>query len=599
MPVNAKRLWTPRNTIAHFRAWTHQPEIRHYVPSPPPRLLHKQTPTVMDEDVKGRLMAELAAWDAQIAQIESECALDPTTLKDRLAALMHTQDVLKFGDSDGNLTIGEFRMHMRSLGLRNKAVSNEEIDALFNEWDDDGSGGIDLPELEAGLLGVKRHWEVTEGKRGELRLKRQGQLDQLHKLVRAARDAIKAQEAVEEAEEELRELTEHISSRLDIQLGGLLARRGIKAGELVGSWQGPRPLPRPGRPKHGGGGGANRRAAATRTALFSKDVGDGSTELTRGEFASGVKGLGLLIGPEQQPPSTSALGKLFDSVDADGSGSLDVREAAGALKRWASEGKQSYATKANKQREVSMLKGKASRALQEALRPPEPVQAVNFSGSGHAQTTLGGGGGGGGDSPDEGMGESAGGSRMLGMLSPFVSEERRLQRERAEERKKEAAARARQAIRFMRARHLANGFRTWAEHHENQMWQLRQVRLGIGRLLFREEGRAWLTWQSYIAASWRQRHLLRTTLHSLVGSELMRGWRSWLCYLDDQQKQRRIVGVATSAIASLKGTPHLVSSFAWWRHEQRRLALARGDLALAGLSLPARLCHALGLRCMP
>ena len=226
------------------------------------------------------------------------------------------------------------------------------------------------------------------------------------------------------------------------------------------------------------------------------------------------------------------------------------------------------------------------------------MQAVNFSESGHAQTTLGGGGGGGGDSPDEGMGESAGGSRMLGMLSPFVSEERRLQRERAEERKKEAAARARQAIRFMRARHLASGFRTWAEHHENQMWQLRQVRQGIGRLLFREEGRAWLTWQSYIAASWRQRHLLRTTLHSLVGSELLRGWRSWLCYLDDQQEQRRIVGVATSAIASLKGTPHLVSSFAWWRHEQRRLALARGDLALAGLSLPARLCHALGLRCM-
>ena len=62
MPVNAKRLWTPRNTIAHFRAWTHQPEIRQYVPSPPPRLLHKQTPTAMaDEDVKGQLLAERAA----------------------------------------------------------------------------------------------------------------------------------------------------------------------------------------------------------------------------------------------------------------------------------------------------------------------------------------------------------------------------------------------------------------------------------------------------------------------------------------------------------------------------------------------------------
>ena len=91
------------------------------------------------------------------------------------------------------------------------------------------------------------------------------------------------------------------------------------------------------------------------------------------------------------------------------------------------------------------------------------------------------------------------------------------------------------------------------------------MRRGVRRLLFNDEGRAWETWRSYVAASRRQRQLLRTTLHSLVGGELSRGWRSWLCYLDDQQEQKRIVGVATRAIASLKGTPHLVSSFAWWR----------------------------------
>merc|ERR1719258_736887 len=107
-------------------------------------------------------------------------------------------------------------MHIRGLGIRGKAVGNDEIDRLFNEWDDDGSGGIDLHELEEGLRDLQKHWEATEGKRSALRLKKQAQLDQLNKRSKAAKAAVAAHELVEKAEEELKELEAHIASRLDI-----------------------------------------------------------------------------------------------------------------------------------------------------------------------------------------------------------------------------------------------------------------------------------------------------------------------------------------------------------------------------------------------
>lgn len=46
----------------------------------------------------------------------------------------------------------DFRMGVRSLGL---AANNAEVDALFNEYDDDGGGSLDIPELRSALKSMK------------------------------------------------------------------------------------------------------------------------------------------------------------------------------------------------------------------------------------------------------------------------------------------------------------------------------------------------------------------------------------------------------------------------------------------------------------
>ena len=87
---------------------------------------------------------------------------------------------------------------------------------------------------------------------------------------------VESHAAAERCAEELRQMSANIAARLDIQLGGLLSRRAVKAGELVGSWQGARPLPRPPPPMG---------QLKARNAQFS----DGHAELTKAEFIKGVR----------------------------------------------------------------------------------------------------------------------------------------------------------------------------------------------------------------------------------------------------------------------------------------------------------------------
>ena len=95
-----------------------------------------------------------------------------------------------------------------------------------------------------------------------------------------------------------------------------------QAGEIVGSWQGPRRLP-------------SGLRSDQRTKVYDEQK---RTGLTKGEFIKGVKSLGLLVGTKQEPVTGGALAKLFDEVDSDGSRSLDLKEATTALKRWEADG---------------------------------------------------------------------------------------------------------------------------------------------------------------------------------------------------------------------------------------------------------------------
>ena len=115
-----------------------------------------------------------------------------------------------------------------------------------------------------------------------------------------------------------------------------------------------------------------------------------------------------------------------------------------------------------------------------------------------------------------------------------------------------------------------------------------------GRLQHGESYRALSTWSEFADDRKRIMGLLQGALHSLVMSQVKRGWRGWQDFLADLQEKQRIEQLRKRAGARLKN-PKLLAMYDHWHQEQRLAALDRGDLTLGGVSLPARICLALGM----
>ena len=129
-----------------------------------------------------------------------------------------------------------------------------------------------------------------------------------------------------------------------MQFGIVVAKRKIKVGEVVGSWC-----------KSRGGNMSARGASSARGARGEHEL----QRLTRKEFKDEVGRLDVKLAGK--PATRKALGALFDSVDTDKSGSLDVEEAKAALKKWQAKAVESYAELEEKKKEVKRAKVYAAR----------------------------------------------------------------------------------------------------------------------------------------------------------------------------------------------------------------------------------------------
>ena len=161
--------WTPRGTTKHFPRRTSPPKVTHYTPPqtlPPP--VAPRTPTALDADSKNELMAFVSDWLSEAARLEAE--MKDETLEERLAQLMFEVDVpllikeqeaLWDPNGGGTVSKGEFRLHIAAVGIEDAGV--EEVDAIFDRWDVDRSGQLDMDELGAALRQLRTDFVKKHG----------------------------------------------------------------------------------------------------------------------------------------------------------------------------------------------------------------------------------------------------------------------------------------------------------------------------------------------------------------------------------------------------------------------------------------------------
>jgi len=285
------------------------------------------------KDVSSNVLFEQARQRLQEASKAEEKALEVfSTFERQLGAALKKKgqkinELLRDWDSEGKGEIKKiaFRQKVRgSLGIK---ANNAEIDNFFNSMDEDKGGSLDLSELKPAL---KFLLESAHGAEAEA-VALQELAAQLKEKALQTEEAARATELAEKEEQEL-ERIKGGDGPPDVQLGALIMKRNLKIGDVVTKWD---------------------------------PSGDGSVD--KSEFRVNVLGMGVKAEPE-------AIDELFDSLDDDGGGELDVKELKDLLTRL-----KDTATAAAQQElelEASVVGvRKAASKLQAVLRAEEEAKA--------------------------------------------------------------------------------------------------------------------------------------------------------------------------------------------------------------------------------
>lgn len=228
-------------------------------------------------------------------------------------------------NNDGMISKPEFRLSVKHT-LRMADERTSEIDALFDAFDSDGSGDLELREVSAALQKLIDASHQSDRKTAQV-------LERAAKLREAAEAFDKAAEdaaAHEAAEARFAAAWDPVEARL----GLLLTKRNIKIGDMVHGWD-----------SNGNG-------------LIEPD-----------EFREHILALGL-------KDDGTGLDALFRSLDKDGSGTLDIDEIKAALKRIRESAAKAAVDEHWKRREVAAMLKTARASQVEAQRVHDQCHAV-------------------------------------------------------------------------------------------------------------------------------------------------------------------------------------------------------------------------------
>ena len=278
------------------------------------------------------LFAQAREWLLVAANAEQKACAVFSTFERILGAALKKKgqkinELLRDWDSDGKGEIKKIAFRQKVRGNLGIKAENCEIDAFFNSMDADKGGSLDLAELKVALKSV-----LDAASRAETEaLAHKAWSDECRAKAAQTDEAARATEAAEKAELELGQL-ETSAGPPDVQLGALIIKRNLKIGDLVSKW----------------------------------DVsGDGLVD--RGEFRKSVKELGVKA-------EDTEIDALFDSLDSDGSGELDVAELKELLTRLKETAQQESTRRAEIKVSTLALR-KAASKLQQVLRTEEEAKA--------------------------------------------------------------------------------------------------------------------------------------------------------------------------------------------------------------------------------
>ena len=388
----------------------------------------------------------------------------------------------------GEFAKAEFRLNLREFGLN---ASSADADSLFDSWDEDKGGVLDLKELRSALIRVRAEaakWRDTPDPELE-------RAKDLRRRAEMAMDAAKTAKRADELEAELDDLTTKLDSKADVRLGALLVRRCIKPSTVVMQW--------------------------------STSRGDHAGELSKVEFRKAVQQLGLdSKGPH--PTTSEDIDAVFDTFDADHGGYLDMEEAKAMLSSLEKAAEEAEHERVHKRQAAQRMRASATRKAKAATTPaPEPSEAVEASADP--------------DSPGSDM-------HLLSIDALFEPDSptlpgggSRLRQDAKAAQKVEQALR-KAAVRW-RSRELARAWGTWFDLMEERA----ALRWAVFKLLQPAKRKAWMSWTEFVNARSNALATIRGALNHLAYGEEFAAYQLWA---EATRRAQRLASRQAAASAS-------------------------------------------------